>query len=663
MNINTLTGKQETIESTITNRLSQRFSIIEIGIPALALLFGLQVLRVLVPGVTWMLGDRFGLGAVQLGIIALVIFSLSFFAGAVKKLLGRRWSIILTAGSLGLMRVLMQIQWSEPLVNLCLAMLGTVFFGLFMPIYLDELRLRGKYPVYNFAVGLLAGLILDTAIHGAFGTYDTAWQSGVIPLLVTALLAIFLWLLLIYFYTRSDEQGSSLFSGTDRRTWQWLAIGPFLFLQLVIHQNIARLAALTGWILPFSFGWILLSQVIALFAVIWLLRRGWQKSRLVVLIASAILIAVAACLYPQEQWLQALSVLVGQISLSVLLIIFVGTIGVQNPGKPFSSTTVANGLGMILLVIFLFGYYAVYQIKLPYDSSILEIVAAVVVSLCALSSLVVARERVSFQKFSWIAPVIALLLLFLPLAAILIWQEVEEKTGDGFPVRIMTYNLHNGFNTDGYLDIEALAQVIDENNPDIIALQEVSRGWLVSGRLDMLTWLSQRLNMQYVYGPTADPLWGNAIISKHPIVNYSNSELPPRDLFILRGFIPATIDIGNSESLNIIATHFHHLDEDSDVRQLQVPVIVDSWGGAEKTIILGDLNAEPDTPEMDMLREAGLIDSMEALESSEGFTFHSANPVRRIDYIWVSPDLDIKEMDIPLSQASDHLPVVVIIDR
>lgn len=80
----------------------------------------------------------------------------------------------------------------------------------------------------------------------------------------------------------------------------------------------------------------------------------------------------------------------------------------------------------------------------------------------------------------------------------------------------MTYNLHNGFNTDGNLDMEALARVIEENHPDIVALQEISKGWLITGRLDMLTWLSQRLSMPYVSGPTADPLWGNAILSPIP---------------------------------------------------------------------------------------------------------------------------------------------------
>ena len=36
----------------------------------------------------------------------------------------------------------------------------------------------------------------------------------------------------------------------------------------------------------------------------------------------------------------------------------------------------------------------------------------------------------------------------------------------------MDYNLHNGFNTDGQLNMEALAQEIEASGADVIGLQE-----------------------------------------------------------------------------------------------------------------------------------------------------------------------------------------------
>jgi len=636
--------------------------LIELGLPALTVLFGLQILRVLVPGLTWIIGDRLGLDAIQLGLIALVVFLPAFLGSTLSRFLGYRWSIAITTGGLGLLRLLMQIWQGDPLVDLYLAMAGTILFILFMPIYLDRVRLQGQPAMSYFTIGLLVGLSLDTAIHGAFSTYDTVWQTGLLPLLLTVLLVLAQWLLLsVRIAARNhDNTENSGFSG--RKSMTWLAIGPFLFLQLVVLQNIARLAVLTGWPLPFSFGWTLLAHLVALAAAVWMLR---QKSTIlwpITLVSGIALIVVSALPYP-ETWLAALTLLVGQLSITLLIVSVLIGIGNRLNNNGFSGITTGNGVGMLLLLVFLLGYYVVYQISFPYSNTILEPIAASIMAVCALVSCTNLRRRLQVISKIWLVPGLAMTLLALPLAGIITWQEPEAIAGDGFPVRVMTYNLHNGFNTDGDLDMEALAQVIEENQPDIVALQEIARGWLVSGRLDMLSWLSQRLAMPYVFGPTADPLWGNAILSRYPILEYSNHELPPRNLFLLRGFTSAVINLSGGDTLQVIATHFHHITEDSDIRQLQSPVIIDFWGGTDHTVILGDLNAEPDTPEIEMLKQAGLVDVSADMDPISTYTFHSSEPFQHIDYIWVSPDLETRDANILSSQASDHLPVVVVIDR
>jgi len=227
----------------------------------------------------------------------------------------------------------------------------------------------------------------------------------------------------------------------------------------------------------------------------------------------------------------------------------------------------------------------------------------------------------------------------------------------------MTYNLHQGFDTKGYLGMEAFARVIEESDADIIALQEVSRGWFINGSVDMLTWLSQRLNMPYIYGPVGDPLFGNAILSKYPILEYKNELLPKGDVPLQRGFIWANIDLGNNEELFMIATHLHHVEEDNHIRKPQIEAIVDYWGGGDKTVILGDMNAEPRYPETQIYYNSGLLDTFIKAGTGNGFTYSSDNPDKRIDYIWISPDLAASDFLIPESTASDHLSVVITIDK
>ena len=205
--------------------LAERSVVSEVGLPALTVMFGLQVLRVLIPGLTWTLGDRFGLGAVYLGIAALAVFLIAFLAGGLRRLLGSGRAIAVTAGGLGLLRLLMQVWWGEPLFNLVLAMVGTALFVMYLPIGLDEAQLslnesqlsldearrRNGSAAGHFVLGLLLGLTLDTALHSAFLTYDPVWQPVWPALLVTALLVVFQWLFLAGgAASRSAENESSV---------------------------------------------------------------------------------------------------------------------------------------------------------------------------------------------------------------------------------------------------------------------------------------------------------------------------------------------------------------------------------------------------------------------------------------------------------------------
>jgi endonuclease/exonuclease/phosphatase family metal-dependent hydrolase len=628
----------------------------DILLPALSVLFGLQLLRVMIPQITWVLGDHFGLGAAILGPVALVIFSFSFFSSFLKRVMGDYQLVAFSAAGLGLARLLVQVQWSEPLVDLILSAIGTILFSIFLAAYVDRTRFRGSTSIGNLAIGLLTGFILDTVLYGSFGTYDLMWRSDLLALFITVVLVLLHWLTIAAFsqHTTPETEAGGI-------AWPWLAFGPFLFLQMVVLQNIARYTVTTGWLPPYVFGWVLISQVAGLFVSVLLLRKNFIKMP-AVLAGGVILIACTVFPFPGQSWLTAILLLLEQLSISALLVTILTGMTGRNDTRS-GSITAANGTGFLLFGILTLAYYAVYQINLPYTNTILELVAAILIAFCALVSCLKTGNRTMVIKTSRVTLLFVTLLLVIPLIQIITYQQPVETEGNGFPVKVMTYNLHNGFNSGGDLDMEALALVIEENGPDIIALQEISRGWLISGRVDMLEWLSQRLDMPYISGPTEGQLWGSAILSRFPVVASFNYELPPRDLFIRRGYLVTKIDIGNGEYLTVIATHLHHLSEDFEIRQQQVPVILTTWNNAKMTVIAGDLNAEPDSPEIKMFREAGLIDVMSGSIPPEGYTYHSADLYQRIDYIWITPDLKAENAGVFQSTASDHLPVIVEIDK
>jgi Metal-dependent hydrolase len=234
----------------------------------------------------------------------------------------------------------------------------------------------------------------------------------------------------------------------------------------------------------------------------------------------------------------------------------------------------------------------------------------------------------------------------------------------------MTFNMHNGFDTHGWLGLEAIARTIEQQHPDVVTVQEAARGWIIDGSTDMLSWLSLRLGMPFVWDPTAGPLWGNAILSRFPINSSESYPLPTADLLLRRGFIRARLDLGSGRTLDVLSTHYHHLEGGSAVRVQESQAMLDAWAGAPRTVIAGDMNAVPSDPEIEILRAAGLVEAVAVAGLTPGYTYDSTKPYQRIDYLWLSPDLaggaygtSVRDVVITSGDASDHLGIAATLAR
>jgi endonuclease/exonuclease/phosphatase family metal-dependent hydrolase len=445
------------------------------------------------------------------------------------------------------------------------------------------------------------------------------------------------------------------------RSFTWLAIGPFLFLELVVFQNIPRVATLTNWPLPMAFGLTLLAQLAGMATAILVITKNWRMLWPWALGAGVILIATLVFAYQQPATLIAILFLIGQVLVSsIITMVLVGI--ASNTGKTRqSSLWIANGIGMILFALLIIAYYAVYSVKLPYHNPIIELIAGGIIAVCAIGAVIFGQQKMKVDTKLWAMSTFALILLALPLAQMVTWRTPSAATGQGLPVSVMTYNLNNGFNLKGKLDIDEIAKVIESNRPDIVALQEVSRGSVVNGRLDMLAYLSYRLHMPYIFGPTAGHFWGNAILSRYPIVAYSTENLTSSESLIDGGFIVALIDLGANQQIKVIATQFDNVELNTEIHQQQAQTIIDFWGGLLGTILLGDFSAQSTSQELLKLRQANLKDSTMGWNAAN--TYPSNNPKERIDYILTSADLTASDVGVLSSTASDHLPVVAVIKK
>jgi endonuclease/exonuclease/phosphatase family metal-dependent hydrolase len=222
-----------------------------------------------------------------------------------------------------------------------------------------------------------------------------------------------------------------------------------------------------------------------------------------------------------------------------------------------------------------------------------------------------------------------------------------------------TYNIHHGAGIDGRLDLERVAGEIERGGADVVGLQEVDRHWSSRSELvDQAGWLGERLGMHVAYAANLDldPLepgqprrqYGTAVLSRFAILSSRNTLLPRPLGGEQRGLLETVLNV-RGVRVRFADTHLQH---NSAVERLaQTQRIAELLADAqEPTILVGDLNATADAPEL-----APLWPLFEDAGAAAGNTYPAEAPDRRIDYVLVTPDVDARDAEVLASPASDHL--------
>lgn len=236
-------------------------------------------------------------------------------------------------------------------------------------------------------------------------------------------------------------------------------------------------------------------------------------------------------------------------------------------------------------------------------------------------------------------------------------QTDTQTDADAAPpsfVRFMTYNIHHG--TDSSL--KSIAKVITTHTPDIVGLQEVDYMAERSGKVDQTKQLSELTKLpHYTFQKALDlgggGQYGVALVSRFPIVKATNKRLTS----VEEQRILAKIDIETtSGTFTVGVTHFGLK---SDERVKQATEVIGEISSAPTSIVMGDLNAKPDSNELKTLTSV-FHDAWELIGNGPGYTFSSTKPNSRIDYIllgkaWPTPT----HAEVVSTPASDHLPLIV----
>lgn len=251
------------------------------------------------------------------------------------------------------------------------------------------------------------------------------------------------------------------------------------------------------------------------------------------------------------------------------------------------------------------------------------------------------------------------LLCLLPLA----WCSLELPAASNLTFRAMSYNIHHGEGMDGKLDLERIATVITNAGADLVALQEVDRGVARTQRRDLPAELARLTGMTCVFSNNfhyQGGEYGNAILSRFPIVSATNTHFRMIRPGEQRGLLQTTVSVAGRE-LIFAVTHIDHRPDDTE----RLTNVFDIHGLFPATnpvpvLLCGDFNDLPGSRTHTRMKE-GFLDAWQLVGEGDGFTFSSDRPRRRIDYQWISKGAPLRPVRawIPVTTASDHLPLVV----
>jgi endonuclease/exonuclease/phosphatase family metal-dependent hydrolase len=209
-------------------------------------------------------------------------------------------------------------------------------------------------------------------------------------------------------------------------------------------------------------------------------------------------------------------------------------------------------------------------------------------------------------------------------------------------LRVFLYNIQHGRGMDGEVNIRRIANVIQEKDPHLVALNEVDVNVDRSGNIDIMDMLSKYLDMDPVFYqniPHQGGEYGNGILTKLPLVSSQNLHLDMPDGGEQRGLLQTTVYF-NDIRIAFMTTHLDN--RSSNNRQSGVEQIIEvkqNYSGLP-VIMTGDFNAIPDDDIIKKMR-AHFTDVWDERGSGPGYTIPvpASRADRRIDYIFYSNNL------------------------
>lgn len=256
-------------------------------------------------------------------------------------------------------------------------------------------------------------------------------------------------------------------------------------------------------------------------------------------------------------------------------------------------------------------------------------------------------------------------ILFLSLALCFFFiSNITAQNQQSTEVRVLTYNILHGANTNGNFDLDIIADLIKKTNPDLVALQEVDFKTNRVNKRDILSELAVKTGLTPVFIKAMDydgGEYGEGLLSRTSFIKTENVSLPHSPQNEPKAAGLTTLVTTTGDTIQFIATHFDHLEAGKD-RLKQARTIHKLTDKLEYPAVLaGDLNDIPGSATINLLEEKwqASYDKKSAIP-----TYPSNKPNIKIDYVMFYPKHRWELVETKVIQdsiASDHNAVLSVL--
>lgn len=213
-------------------------------------------------------------------------------------------------------------------------------------------------------------------------------------------------------------------------------------------------------------------------------------------------------------------------------------------------------------------------------------------------------------------------------------------------LKIISYNIHSGKNLYMLPQLNKVIGFLKNQRPHIIGIQEINENYL---RGHQVSKVKNILKMNHHFGPNVKiggGHYGVGSFTPFEILEKTLSPLPSEKE--QRGLLHTVVKVDNKE-LHLFNTHLG-LGHQERIKQLKA---IEDYLSSIKDpyILMGDFNSPTISFQHTDLKDAGKTMNQEDKATIRPYQ-------KRIDYIFVSPSIEVLDYKVYYENMSDHYPVM-----